>query len=586
VTTAIAPKTQLGRYQLVRHLASGGMADLWLARATGIEGFERHVAVKRIRKEQASDQRFVQMFLDEARLAASLHHNNIATVHDIGQEQGEYFFAMEWVHGEDLRKILTLANAREQYLPIEHVMTIVLAATAALHYAHDHKSQIVHRDVSPANIIVGYDGNVKVVDFGIAKAAHRTKETQSGVMKGKVAYMSPEQCVGQPVDRRSDIFALGIVLYELVTVRRLFKADNDFLTMSAIIHGAIPPPSTLRPELPRALEAIIMKALAPEGADRFQTADEMRTALEQFCVANQIRTSSTALADYMRSLFGQKPEPWLADDEPEMELTIDFDGTMSGVVRVPEAALKRYAVPTTTPVQPSAPIMKARTKAITGAPLDGTPVDTSQPAGRPPLDGDESTEIVAPLPLDLIDGPLSVGDDTMMVRPATIASGAGKHIAVIAVLAAAAIAVAFFVIRQFGGGDDDDPRHQANPNIKLPPASNVPDKPTFVPPPTPDAAELAATPDAAELAAEEATPDAAELAATPDAAEEAVDAGSGAPGTLVKLREPEGSGSQSATKKKKKIRKTARRPRDTQKPPPDDEPTDGTWDRNTLFPNK
>src|SRR5688572_12310665 len=135
VTTAHAPRTQLGRYQLVRHLASGGMADLWLARATGIEGFERHVAVKRIRQEQARDQRFVQMFLDEARLAASLHHNNIATVHDIGQADGEYFFTMEYVHGEDLRKILMHASAREQNLPIEHVMTIALAACAALHYA-------------------------------------------------------------------------------------------------------------------------------------------------------------------------------------------------------------------------------------------------------------------------------------------------------------------------------------------------------------------------------------------------------------------------------------------------------------------
>src|SRR5687767_11771593 len=182
VTTAIAPKTQLGRYQLVRHLASGGMADLWLARATGIEGFERVVALKRIRREQARDQRFVQMFLDEARLAASLHHNTIATVHDSGQTPGEYFFAMEYVHGDDLRKILMHENAREQYLPIEHVMTVALATSAALHYAHEHKSQIVHRDVSPANIIVGYDGNVKVVDFGIAKAAHRTNETQSGVL--------------------------------------------------------------------------------------------------------------------------------------------------------------------------------------------------------------------------------------------------------------------------------------------------------------------------------------------------------------------------------------------------------------------
>jgi serine/threonine protein kinase len=548
VTPAIAPKTQLGRYQLVRHLASGGMADLWLARATGIEGFERHVAIKRIRKEQARDGRFVQMFLDEARLAASLHHNNIATVHDIGQTQGEYFFAMEWVHGEDLRKILMHASAREQHLPIEHVMTIVLAATAALHYAHEHKSQIVHRDVSPANIIVGYDGNVKVVDFGIAKAAHRTKETQSGALKGKVAYMSPEQCVGQPVDRRSDIFSLGIVLYELVTVRRLFKAANDFLTMSAIIHGDIPPPSTIRPGVPREIEAIIMKALSPEPADRFRTAEEMRTALERFCVANHIRTSSTVLADYMRAMFGQKPEPWLVDSDDDMELSIDFDGTLSGIVRVPEAALKRHAVPATTPVQPNAPIMRARTKAITG-----------QPPVRATADA-EATDIVEPLPiidpdygLPPTDGPLSVGDDTLMVRPITVTAGHGKHIALIAVLATCAIAIAFFVIRS-QQDDADDPRHQANPNIKLPPPSNP-----IVVPAIDAAVEVVATPDAAEVEVEEVE-----------------DGGSAATAPIVKLRET----------KKKKIRRPVRRPpRDTTKPPPE-EPTDSTWDPNGLFPEK
>ncbi len=587
MTTALAPKTQLGRYQLVRHLASGGMADLWLARATGIEGFERHVAVKRIRQEQARDERFVQMFLDEARLAASLHHHNIATVHDIGQESGEYFFTMEYVHGEDLRKILMLASAREQYLPLEHIMTITQAATAALHYAHEHKSQIVHRDVSPANIIVGYDGNVKVVDFGIAKAAHRTKETQSGVMKGKVAYMSPEQCVGQPVDRRSDIFSLGIVLYELVTVRRLFKAANDFLTMSAIIHAEIPPPASLRQGVPRDLEAIIMKALAPDRDERFQTTEEMHAALERFCIANQIRTSSTALADYMHSLFGDKPEPWLADDEPELELTIDFDGTLPGVVKVPEAALKRYAVPATTPVQPSAPIMKARSKAITGAPPPegATPqpmvATESQPATASVRAAEESTDIVTPLPLPLelvehaelprTDGPLSVGDQTLMVRAPTVVPRVGKQIAMIVVGAAAAIVIAFVVITKLRAADSEPAtappeEAQARPDIRLPPPSNVtPAQPVVVPA---DAAAVAVTPDAAE-----ATPDAAE--ATPDAAEEPTADVAETTGTQVKLRDPEGS-----TKKPKK------KPQRPRKPPRGTDSTDAGWDPNSLFPEK
>ncbi len=365
----VAPRKTLGRYELVRHLASGGMAEVLLARATGIEGFERHVVLKRIREAQARDARFVQMFLDEARLAASLHHTNIAQVHDIGQDDGEYFFAMEYVHGEDLRKLLMHLAEREQKVPFEHIITIVASAAAALHHAHEHRSAdrkllgIVHRDVSPANILVGYDGNVKVVDFGIAKATQRTTETQSGVMKGKVAYMSPEQCVGQPVDRRSDIFCLGIVLYELVTVRRLFKGENDFLTMSSITHGVIPKPSELRVDLAPELEAIILKALAAKPEDRYQTADEMRQALERYATTAHLRTSTTGLADFMRAQFGERPVPWLADDDDdETELTYDFDGSASGVVSAPTG----FEIPSG--FVEGSPIIRARTKAITGAP--------------------------------------------------------------------------------------------------------------------------------------------------------------------------------------------------------------------------
>ena len=573
VTTALAPKTQLGRYQLVRHLASGGMADLWLARATGIEGFERHVAIKRIRREQARDQRFVQMFLDEARLAASLHHNNIATVHDIGQTGGEYFFAMEYVHGEDLRKILMHASAREQYIPIEHVMTIVLSATAALHYAHEHKAQIVHRDVSPANVIVGYDGNVKVLDFGIAKAAHRTKETQSGVLKGKVAYMSPEQCVGQPVDRRSDLFSLGIVLYELVTVRRLFKGENDFLTMSAIIHGHIPPPSMIRPGIPRELEAIIMKALQHERPDRFQSAEEMRAACERFCVVNHIRTSTTVLADYMRSLFGMKPEPWTVDFEPEHGLTIDFDGTLPGVVKIPEAALKRAALPSTTPIQPSAPIMKARTKAITGQ-----PVQVPAPAAEP-SEHEETTELTDEPMIEppRADGPLHVGDETLMVRPVTAVRGVGRQLVWVVLGAALCVGIAFVVIRQIGDGDATPEARaaQPRPEIRLPPKSQIAEPPVAVTPPAavepvvvaPDAGS---EPVVADAAVEETPP--------PDAAEPA----KAAPARVVKLRTPD------PRKKKRRVRRAPREaPADDDDPPPDETPPpDGGWDRNALFPDE
>ncbi|MBA2541683.1 MAG: serine/threonine protein kinase [Deltaproteobacteria bacterium] len=336
---------KLGRYELVKHLAQGGMADVLLARTTGFEGFERHVVLKRIREDALGDDRYVSMFLDEARLAASLHHHNIVQVTDIGQEDGEYFFTMEYIHGEDARALLAKVSKLGEQVPLEHAIGIVCAAAAGLHHAHDQRGpdraplQLVHRDVSPANIMIGYDGGVKIADFGIAKAAHRTTETRSGTLKGKVAYMSPEQCVGEAVDRRSDVFALGIVLYELLTVRRLFKADNDFMTMTAIVLGYIPPPSNFRPDLPPELEDIILKALANKPSDRYQSAQELRLALEHMAAKLQLPILNTSLADYMKQVFGVRPEPWLDDDEPEIEIGVDFDGSASGIVRAPVEAM-------------------------------------------------------------------------------------------------------------------------------------------------------------------------------------------------------------------------------------------------------
>jgi serine/threonine protein kinase len=404
VVIAANKATTLGRYQVIKHLAQGGMAEVFLARATGIEGFEREVVIKRIRAEQARDKTYVQMFLDEARLSATLNHHNIVQVIDIGEEQGEFFFAMEYIHGEDVRKLLTHVSHRGERVPLEHVITIVTAAAAGLHFAHEHRGPdrlplgIVHRDVSPANILVGYDGGVKVADFGIAKAAHRTSETQSGTLKGKVAYMSPEQCIGGSVDRRSDVFALGIVLYELATVRRLFKGDNDFLTMTAIVQGRIPPPSTHWPEIPRGLEEIIMRALSPQPDKRFATADEMRVALEQLAGKLGLRTSTMALADYMKRLFSA-PE-----DEPEIEYSVDFDGPGCGVVQAPEDALRNFAVPLGMEPTPSAPISRARTKAITNQPPMRSSGDTrplgsaSALAARAMTDGPEIIVVDEPVP--------------------------------------------------------------------------------------------------------------------------------------------------------------------------------------------
>jgi serine/threonine-protein kinase len=319
---------RLGRYRVLTHLASGGMADVMLARTEGIEGFARHVVVKRIKVEHAKDQRFIQMFLDEARLAANLHHANIVQVHDIGEAKGEYFFAMEYIHGEDLRKLLSAVSKNRAHMPLGHVCAIVSATAAGLHYAHERKGadkrplNIVHRDVSPSNILVGYDGSVKIVDFGIAKAAMRQVETHSGSLKGKVSYMSPEQCKGEAVDRRSDVYALGVLLYELATTTRLFKGENDYLLMDAIVNGKVPLPRVRRPDVPNELSSIIMRALAVDPARRFQTADELRVALDQFVIKAGLTASQSGLATYMHKTFGERPEPWLElgdGDEPSVD---------------------------------------------------------------------------------------------------------------------------------------------------------------------------------------------------------------------------------------------------------------------------
>jgi len=307
---------RLGRYLVLKHLATGGMADVLLGRTDGIEGFERHVVLKRIRPEHATDLRFIRMFLDEARVAANLHHQHIVQVHDVGESAGEYFIAMEYLHAEDVRTILATAARTRQHVPLGHAIAIVSAAAAGLHYAHERRGPdkrpigIVHRDISPSNILVGYDGSIKIVDFGIAKVSMR-QETRSGGLKGKVSYMSPEQCKCAEIDRRSDVYALGVVLYELATTTRLFHGDNDYLVMDQIVNGRVTLPRVRRPDLPGELSAIIMRAIAPEPEHRYPTADELRIALDQFAARCKLTASTSSIAAYMRRQFGERPEPWL-----------------------------------------------------------------------------------------------------------------------------------------------------------------------------------------------------------------------------------------------------------------------------------
>ncbi|MFN0250963.1 MAG: serine/threonine protein kinase [Kofleriaceae bacterium] len=307
----------LDKYQIVAPLAVGGMAELYLARIRGTAGFERLCVVKRILPQHARDEMFVKMFLDEARLAATLRHPNVIDVYDVGVGEGRYYFVMEYVHGQDLAALMAAARTQKRGLKVGSAIGICIAAAAGLHHAHEQVGpdgkplKIVHRDISPGNILVSYDGHVKVVDFGIAKAAARATQTTAGGMKGKLCYMSPEQVLASAdLDHRSDVFSLGVVLYELTTGRALFRGESDYLISMKITSGEITPPSEARPGYDPRLEAIVMKALAMNPRDRWQTAQELQHALEDYARSAQLTTASRALGELMRDLFASHIEEW------------------------------------------------------------------------------------------------------------------------------------------------------------------------------------------------------------------------------------------------------------------------------------
>ena len=226
-------RERFGKYHVLERIAQGGMAEIYLARMTGLAGFAKHVVVKRILPSFAKDAEFVRMFLNEARYAATLDHPNISHVYDFGQEGGLYYYAMEYLHGDDCRALLRELAQQRRKMPLAHALTLVVGAATGCHFAHELVGDdgkplgLVHRDVSPSNVVITYAGAIKLVDFGIAKATQREDATAAGVTKGKLAYMAPEQCRAEPLDRRVDVYALGVLLYELTTQRRAFTGEND-----------------------------------------------------------------------------------------------------------------------------------------------------------------------------------------------------------------------------------------------------------------------------------------------------------------------------------------------------------------------
>ncbi|HEV7555430.1 MAG TPA: serine/threonine-protein kinase, partial [Kofleriaceae bacterium] len=319
-------------YEILAKLASGGMAEIFLAKSASLGGVERYVVLKRIMRQRAADTQLVRMFLDEARLAAQLQHANIAQVYDIGKLGDAYFFTMEYVHGETVRALLHRSHALRKPVPLGCVLTIAAGTAAGLDYAHGRIGRdgrplnIVHRDVSPSNLMVSFDGGVKIVDFGVAKAADRMQDTRSGTVKGKIAYLSPEQCRGTPVDRRSDLYAFGIVMWEMLTTERLYRRGSDFENMTAIVNEPTVAPSTKRPEVPPELDAIVLRLLAKDADHRFQTAGEALEAIEQVAAQSGSVLSTAGLGRQMRDLFGQRPEPWIELESLEVHEGVTVTG--------------------------------------------------------------------------------------------------------------------------------------------------------------------------------------------------------------------------------------------------------------------
>jgi serine/threonine protein kinase len=379
MTTGIAEGTKVGRYSLLTRLASGGMANVWLARVDGVGGFQKTVVVKTILPHLADDPEFVRMFIDEALLASRIQHPNVVNIFDLGESHGSYFIAMEYIAGRTLRHVQREVKRSHRAPPPWFVLRIVASACDGLHHAHtmvgdDGKPMpIVHRDVSPENIMVSFAGDTKVLDFGIAKASNMASKTRAGVLKGKHAYMAPEQIEGAIEGRaphpRIDVYSAGVVLYELLTGRRPFRGANELALLRQILDTVPEPPHATCPWVPENLSALVMKAMARSPDERFQSALELRDAIETYLQASRSFPTRGHVANYLQGLFGdiatapglterppvatttptsspsaggwressQADDPWQVSEEPESPVTIDLSMVLFSDDEPPES---------------------------------------------------------------------------------------------------------------------------------------------------------------------------------------------------------------------------------------------------------
>jgi serine/threonine-protein kinase len=400
----------LGRYEILVPIADGGMASVWAARMKGQRGFQKIVAIKQMRPELSDDPNFETMFLDEASLVSRIRHPNIAEILDLGEEDDTLYQVMEFVDGEPLNRLIRQAKGG---LPVPLAVRIIKDACAGLHAAHELRDEegtlinLVHRDVSLQNILVTYDGVTKIIDFGVAKALSNLQKTSVGQVKGKVPYMSPEQAMGDVVDRRSDVFALGIVAYQLITGKHPFRGDTDLETIMHICEKRpTPPPSTLITTIPPELDAIVLKALSKDKGTRFLTMNEMLRALEGALPADA-QASCEDLGRFMQQNLGprgEKRRQAIQDAGRALDIAAGLGSTPSPGSRSSGIRLTAGA-PTSRPLSVPPPLPTSRPLSVppplpTSRPLSvPPPLPTSRPSSvPPPLPTSRTLSVPPPLP--------------------------------------------------------------------------------------------------------------------------------------------------------------------------------------------
>ncbi|HEX5748588.1 MAG TPA: protein kinase [Archangium sp.] len=405
--TTTQPKRQpipFGKYLLLDRINIGGMAEVWRGKMFGAGGFERLVAIKRILPNIAEDDEFISMFIDEAKISVQLNHANIAQIYELGQITNSYFIAMEYIPGRDMRAIFDRCRKKGEPAPVPLVAYVVSKMCEGLDYAHRKKTNqgqdlnIVHRDISPQNILISFEGEVKVIDFGIAKAAGKATKTQAGILKGKFGYMSPEQIRGLPLDRRSDIFAIGVCLYEMLTGERLFVGDSDFSVLEKVRKAEVAPPSTYNRRIPEALEKIVLKALARDVDERYQYANELGDDLQRFLLTSDSIFGRKDLMQYMKSTFAEDVErekqrlQEYADIKPPEGMLAAIEMGFGGTPSAPQVQVPASApVPSQPPVSPPMPANPSQGGVRRAPTLGAMPKLTAPAPTAPPVPDEEES---------------------------------------------------------------------------------------------------------------------------------------------------------------------------------------------------